>query len=216
MKISKRLKTIASLVPDNTYVVDVGCDHGLLDIYLSLNNHYCIASDISKKCIEKVKENIKKYQVQDKVIPICTDGITNIEIPDNTCLILSGLGTKTIIDIINKCPLDNINSIIIQSNNELDILRFKMMKNFHLEDEISIYDKNIFYVVMKWKKGSITYNDKELYLGSILPIKKESKKYYQFLLEKNQNILNKIPSNHLEKKQLLEKQIKWLEETLKD
>ena len=34
INISKRLETIASLVPINSKVIDIGCDHGLLDIYL--------------------------------------------------------------------------------------------------------------------------------------------------------------------------------------
>ena len=35
MKLSKRLEVIANLV-DTKRVIDVGCDHGYLDIYLTL------------------------------------------------------------------------------------------------------------------------------------------------------------------------------------
>ena len=35
MKLSKRLKTIAHMIPEHKNVIDVGCDHGLLDIYLT-------------------------------------------------------------------------------------------------------------------------------------------------------------------------------------
>ena len=38
IKISKRLAAIASFVPQNAKILDVGCDHGLLDIYLFQNN----------------------------------------------------------------------------------------------------------------------------------------------------------------------------------
>ena len=34
MKINERLKRVASYVDDNSYIIDVGCDHALLDIYL--------------------------------------------------------------------------------------------------------------------------------------------------------------------------------------
>ena len=37
MNLSKRLKAIADLV-DGKNVIDVGCDHGYLDIYLTKNN----------------------------------------------------------------------------------------------------------------------------------------------------------------------------------
>ncbi len=35
--ISKRLESIASLIPNNSRVIDVGCDHALLDIYLAMD-----------------------------------------------------------------------------------------------------------------------------------------------------------------------------------
>ena len=34
IKISKRLEAISSLVPINSNIIDIGCDHALLDIYL--------------------------------------------------------------------------------------------------------------------------------------------------------------------------------------
>ena len=34
IKLSKRLEAISSLVPNNSKIIDIGCDHGLLDIYL--------------------------------------------------------------------------------------------------------------------------------------------------------------------------------------
>ena len=37
IKISKRLEAISSLVPINSNVIDIGCDHALLDIYLYQN-----------------------------------------------------------------------------------------------------------------------------------------------------------------------------------
>ena len=48
-KISRRLEAIASLVEDNKKIIDIGCDHALLDIYLIKNkkNLNIIASDIN-------------------------------------------------------------------------------------------------------------------------------------------------------------------------
>ena len=36
--LSKRLETIASLIPLGASVIDIGCDHALLDIYLVKRN----------------------------------------------------------------------------------------------------------------------------------------------------------------------------------
>ena len=62
---SKRLLEIASLVPVHSTVVDVGCDHALLDIYLTLHrNCNCTASDINENCLKSARENIKKYSLR--------------------------------------------------------------------------------------------------------------------------------------------------------
>ena len=37
MKISKRLRVIGDLVKDNSFILDIGCDHALLDIYVVKN-----------------------------------------------------------------------------------------------------------------------------------------------------------------------------------
>ena len=86
--LSKRLKTIANLV-DTKNVYDVGCDHALLDIYLSNNfNKNCIAIDISEECVLKAKKNIEKNNSNVKVI--LNNGLENINIlPDSTVIILS-------------------------------------------------------------------------------------------------------------------------------
>ena len=72
MKLSNRLKTIADMVKTKS-VIDVGCDHGLLDVYLAKEKHIsCIASDISENALNQAKENIHKYQVQSLVKTIWT------------------------------------------------------------------------------------------------------------------------------------------------
>ena len=68
IKLSPRLETIANLVPVNSNVIDVGCDHALLDIYLYENNisNKIIASDINPNALKNAKENIKKKYHNDR------------------------------------------------------------------------------------------------------------------------------------------------------
>ena len=35
IKLSKRLEVVASFIQDNSKIIDIGCDHGLLSIYLA-------------------------------------------------------------------------------------------------------------------------------------------------------------------------------------
>ena len=70
IKISKRLEVISGLVPNNSKVTDIGCDHGLLDIYLYQKNisKKIIASDINENALNNAKENIKKNKSELKNI----------------------------------------------------------------------------------------------------------------------------------------------------
>ena len=123
--ISKRLKKIASFVSDNSNVLDVGCDHALLDIYLAKNkNATCIASDINEKPLQAALKNIKLYNLEDKIKVSLADGVEYIT-DDIDTVVISGLGSNTIIDIINKDfdKLKNVKHFIISSNNDYYYLR---------------------------------------------------------------------------------------------
>ena len=68
MTLSSRLEAVATLVDINARVIDVGCDHAYLDIYLTMNNgNKCIATDINKNALEIAKKNIKKYNLEKKI-----------------------------------------------------------------------------------------------------------------------------------------------------
>ena len=49
VKLSKRLKAIADLVDKDSKIIDVGCDHALLDIYLLKNKN-----DLFNKNIQNI------------------------------------------------------------------------------------------------------------------------------------------------------------------
>ena len=59
MKINDRLKKIGDLVEANSFCLDVGCDHALLDIYLVKKNE--------KESLDNLKDTIKDSIVTDKL-----------------------------------------------------------------------------------------------------------------------------------------------------
>lgn len=192
MKLSKRLKTIADLV-DTKKVIDVGCDHGYLDIYLTLyKDCTCIATDISSNAIKTCQDNISKYHLEEKITTIITDGINGINIDANDTLVLSGMGTKTIIDILSNKKLSN--TIIISSNNNLEELRrFMVSIGYYINNEMYIFEHNIHYVIIKFIKGYKEYNDYDYLLG---PIAIKDNNYKTYILNHYNNIYNKIPKTN--------------------
>lgn len=201
--LSKRLMVIANMVDSTSKkIVDIGCDHGLLDIYLS--NKYedikLIASDINKNALNNVINNIKKYKTT-KVEARLSNGLEKIDSKEIDTIIISGLGSNTIVKILeDKNKLVNVNTIIIQSNNNLDYLRKEVVKlGFYIIDEELVEDKNIIYTVIKFKKGTKKYTNKEVYLGPIL-LKKKGKLYNKYItnkINKLNNILNTVPKTKI-------------------
>ena len=67
--ISNRLKSLVKYVNVEDKVIDIGCDHALLDIYLVKNNivNNVLISDISKNALEQGIDNIKKYNLESNI-----------------------------------------------------------------------------------------------------------------------------------------------------
>ena len=204
MKINKKLSVIASLVPKGDNVIDIGCDHALLDIFLTLyNDNSCIASDIKKSAIDGAFQNSKKYHVEDKIDFIVSDGFKNINVKTNASVIISGMGTSTIKKILMDAPHDKIKSFIISSNNDLMELRTFMMElGYLIEEEIVVFEKGIYYVIIKFIKGHIRYQVKELKYGPILlkypSMERDS--YYRYLISYHNDLIKKLPGREIKKK----------------
>lgn len=193
MKLSNRLKSLAGLVENNDIVADIGCDHALLDIYLVNNSIVpkCYASDINNLALESGIKNIKKYGLEDKINIQLDNGIINIPADINT-LIISGMGASTIIKILNTDKINQIDKLIIQSNNDYFLLRkFITSNGFYISHESYIMDKGKHYINIVFKRGEKKYSLYELKYGPILM--KGNRDYYNYLLNKNKQIFDNVP-----------------------
>lgn len=200
--LSKRLLEISKFVPKKSYVIDIGCDHALLDIYLTLsNNNKCIAADISEKVIENAKKNIEKYNLQKKIKTVVSNGVENIKITKKSVIIISGMGTHTIIDIVSKIDRNKVQKLIIQSNNCLYNLRKKITKlGYIIEKEKVVYDNNKFYTIISFKIGIKKYNLKTLKYGDNITIDDDYNRYIRDCINKNKQIIKKLNYKHILKR----------------
>lgn len=196
MKISKRLKAIADMI-DTNRVIDVGCDHALLDIYLTkVKRKKCIGTDISKNVIENAKINVKRYNLEHQIKLVLTDGITNIPVQNDDTIVLAGMGTNTILHILKKFKKNN--PIIISSHNEIPKLRKKMIhKNYRITDERVVFEKKQCYIIIKFEKGKEKYHFDDYLIG---PYAKKDIKYLKTLEEKYTKINKQIPKKYWFKK----------------
>lgn len=218
MGFSKRIKKIASLVDSDAYVIDVGCDHGLLDIYLTLNNNNkCIACDIKESALNSAKENIEKYKLN--IETRLSDGLKNVDVPLNSICVIAGMGTNLILHILDDSKIKNLDNIIIQTNNDYEQLRREVCKlGFYIDKEVAIKDKNIWYIIIKFKKGFKKYKKADYILGPVLLNNKDSDTldYYKYEYDKYMEIISNIPKNYIFKRTKIKFILKKLNDYIKN
>lgn len=213
IKLSKRLKSIAENIASTDKVVDIGCDHGYLSIYLKLvnKNKLVIATDINENALNMAKQNINKTNTSIETrLGSGLNVITNNEVDT---IVISGMGGNTILNILNenRKKLKNINKIVIQSNTDIPLIRKKIIKlGFKIQNEQLIEDKNVYYIIITFIKGYAKYSKKELYFGPILL--KENSLLFQSKNNKEKSklksIYDKIPNKKILTKYKLKKIIK--------
>ena len=181
--LSKRLKFIADKVKENSNVLDVACDHGLLAIYLEKEkNCKVIASDIKKSAIEGALVNKDKFY--SNVEFFVADGLDKLN-GDIDTVIIAGLGSKTVIEILDT-DLKNVNTLIVSVQKDLeDFRRFIHTKGFKIEESL-VFDKryyNVFYLT----KGREKYSNIEYKYGKNLIDNKENINYFKDLQKRYEN-----------------------------
>lgn len=199
MKLSKRLQTVASFVPDNSKIIDVGCDHALLDIYLmnTLKNIQILATDINENPLKIARNNLKKYNLQDKINLKQMNGLENIPNTIDT-IIIAGMGGILITDILKPEKLTNIKNIILAPNNEFEKVRHHLKKiNFQIEKEELIIDDKKPYLILLLKKGKKKTNT---YFGTLKNNNLETIYYYTNILNTNLKILKSLPRKYILKR----------------
>lgn len=222
MKINDRLRKIGDLVEANSFCLDVGCDHALLDIYLVKKNKNikAIASDIAEGPLEQAKKNIKRERLEDKIETRLGSGLSTYTDEINT-IIISGMGGRNIIGICKETPkvLKKIDTIIISPNNyQEDVKRFLTKNGFYIENEEFVKDKKIIYQIIVFKRGKKKYTKKDYFFGPIFLIKKGPlfREYYLRELKSKEILKTMLPNKYRLKKYILKKEIQIIKSEIED
>ena len=190
-----KLKVIASFVDQKDTVIDIGCDHAYLAIYLKKNNlaFDVYASDIHVNALNRAKKNIKEANL--KITTYLSDGFKNINNEHIDTAVIAGMGADTIFNSIKNVRL-HVKKIIISSNNHHALLRKALYhRKFYIKKEEVIYEKGKYYVIMLVTRNAIKENFLSLKYG-----KSKNKEYFLYLKKKEYDVLKKIPKRKIFKR----------------
>lgn len=220
MKINDRLKKIGDLMEANSFCLDVGCDHALLDIYLVKKDKTikAIASDVAEGPVEAAKQNIKRERLENKIEVRLGDGLDTYSDEINT-IIISGMGGRNMIGIFKRHleVLKKVDTIILSPNNyQIDVKKFLVNNGFYIDNEEFVKDKKFIYQIIVFKKGKKHYTKKEYFFGPIYLEKKGKlfEEYYKRELMSRKILLQVLPKNFIWKRFITKQEIKMLEKEL--
>ena len=188
--ISDRLAAIAYMIDKNKVVFDVGSDHGLLPCFL-IESGICpkvYAGDIAEGPLQSAIENIKKYKLEDRVIPVLSDGLAKAN-DDVDVVVISGMGYHTIKHVLDTCDVSRYQYFVVQSNTDVDLVRkYISDNNYTIEDERIIFD-GFYYQIIKFSADyNENYSDLEIKYGPIL-LKKRDHIFIQYLTDKRDKLI---------------------------
>lgn len=215
MKAYKRIKQMAlvidSLAKQGDSVADIACDHGYLAELLNRNPKFVkvYATDISKKCLQKV-EKLKKDFNLDKVVTLLGDGLEPLEKIDIAAIAgVGGLETIKMITKQNKLETgENKCSIFVlqPAQNVFEFRKWLFENEIYVISDYFVEDAKKFYPIIaidvsKTQKNEMSlYN---LYIGR--DNDKTSETFKKFLIYSKQNFayLENLTKETIEKDELL-------------
>lgn len=174
MQLSERMKAVAALVSPGSRVVDVGCDHGYLPIYLVMNKRIpsAVAMDVKSGPLSRAQENIKAHGLDTYIETRLSDGLKNLKKGEGDTLIIAGMGGPLMEKILEegKEQLTDFRELILQPQSDLgNFRRYLVREGFRIIRENMVYEEGKYYPMMKAVPGeSEAYQPWEYEYGKLL------------------------------------------------
>ena len=195
MVVPKRIKTIGDFIESGDVVVDVGADHGLLEVYLIAKYPNITITAVENKIgpYKILERNLKAYK---NVRLSLSDGLESVSKLTKT-VVLAGMGGLNIKNILDAYPkkTKNLQKIIIDAHRDINIARETIINyGFKINREKIVYEQNKFYVVTEFIKSIeiVEYNQDLIEIGNRLYEDDLWPKYKEYLILQNNITIDKI------------------------
>ena len=182
-RLSERLKLVASFVPQDSRIADIGTDHGFVPICLAKEGRIksALAMDVRTGPLERAEAHIKEAGISD--IPISTrlsDGLKELKPQEADTVIIAGMGGELEIKILQEGRhlWSTIRRFILSPQSDLEKVRhFLSEEGFLIEKEAMLREEGKYYTVMSVVRGAMVYNRTIEY------------RYGKYLLEQKEPVL---------------------------
>ena len=180
MQLSLRLSAIADMVTDGNRLVDVGCDHGYLPVYLIQEKKIpsAIAMDVRTGPLSRAQEHIRQFGMENYIKTRLSDGLKELKPGEGDTLVIAGMGGPLMERILTdgKSVRDSFSELILQPQSDIPhFRRFIRSQGLEIVEEKMVEEDGKFYPMMRVmpkEKASNADNSKENpYQGSSTEIR---------------------------------------------
>lgn len=154
MQISKRLEAISEMVTSGFRIADIGTDHAYIPIYLARAGKipHAIAMDVNKGPLQKARENIGQYGLDDMIETRLSDGLCKLKPGETDSIIIAGMGGPLTIRILTEGAdrLSGCRELILQPQSEIKLVRaFLEREGWQIVREEMICEDGKYYPMMR-------------------------------------------------------------------
>lgn len=190
VKLSKRLSAIAGLVPNADSLADIGCDHGLLAIYLVKNGivNRALATDVGMGPLKHAKDNIKAFCLTDKIETRLSDGFREIRPGEASVFVIAGMGGQLMIRLLEegKSLWETAKALVLSPQKDERMVREYMSGHCLWDTDVSLSEDGKIYTIMRFLPGASPKNHTEKeYIFGLNPGKEQISRF----IEQNEKIL---------------------------
>lgn len=216
VRLSKRMQLVADMVHEKS-VVDIGCDHAFVSIYLAQKPamERVIAMDVKTGPVDIAKANVTAYKLADKIDVRMSDGFAKLTKGEADAAVIAGMGGYLMIDILDagKEHLENGIRLVLQPQSDIpEVRRYLDSVGYIIEDEDMLIEDGKYYTIMRAvprEENLVEYTEDDYNYGPILLKKKHTvlRKFLEFSREKSLAIVEKLNATGSDKSKERVKQL---------
>lgn len=200
LQLTPRLSSIATLIPPNSKIADVGTDHALLPISLLRRGiiRSAIASDMREGPLENAFKNMQEFHCQDRLSLRLGAGLERVHPGECDTVVIAGMGGTTIAGILQDAPWtqEGEHTLLLQPMTMIPELRqYLWSHNYEITRELVCSEDRRYYLILRAvgqgrKPLAPAADITECYYSEALLQDPRAQEYLTFLLRHENHVLH--------------------------